>query len=77
MHPVDINAALMKLGHSHQSIAAHLNVSQPMVSQVVWRRTKSRRVAKHIAKLLGQPVDLVFDPIDVPATRHRRLVAAA
>lgn len=77
MHPVDINAALLKLGHTHRSIASELKVSPSMVSQVVWGRSKSKRVAEHIAHLLNQPVDAVFDDLAAPTPRQALFVAAA
>lgn len=77
MHPVDINAALLKLGYTHRSIASELKVSPPMVSQVVWGRSKSRRVAEHIARLLDQPIEMVFDDLAAPTPRQALFVAAA
>lgn len=53
MHRADIKAALQRAGFTQTSIAAAVGVKQPSVSCVIAGNTKSRRIAKAIAKATG------------------------
>ncbi len=60
MHPADIKAALIKAGFSLTKVAEQNNVSQPLVSQVVHGRLRSRRVAQAIAQITGKPLEVLW-----------------
>ena len=53
MHPADIQAALKKQDYSMADVGKALSVSRYMVCNVIHGRTKSRRIANAIAKLLN------------------------
>lgn len=57
MHPEDIKAALRKRGVTIRTIAARLGVHDATVSNIIWARGKSRRIADGIAQVLGTTAD--------------------
>lgn len=60
MHYADINAALIKKGYTPTVLAGDLECSPGAITQVIRGKTASRRIATHIAKLLGRPVSQVW-----------------
>lgn len=64
MHPADIKAALQKRGSSLAKVARTLEVSPPTVTQVVYGRVTSRRIATEIARQAGLPLSRVFRRYD-------------
>lgn len=72
MHPEDIKAAMRKNGVKPSDLARHLGVSQMSVSNTLRGRTKSRRIAEAIAKVVGRPVAEIWPAADAgPSTQER------
>lgn len=57
MHPEDIKAALRKRGVTIRAISVDLGVRECTVSNIIWARGKSRRIADGIAQVLGTTAD--------------------
>jgi lambda repressor-like predicted transcriptional regulator len=60
MHPADIKAALQKKGSSLAKVARDLEVSPPTVTQVLYGRATSRRIATEISRQSGVPISKLF-----------------
>ena len=60
MKPNEILAALMLKGIRLVDIARRLNVSRGTVSNIIHRRTQSRRIQAAIAEAIGKNVDEVW-----------------
>ncbi len=56
MHPADIKASLIKAGFSLTKLAETEGVSQPLVTQVIYGRSNSKRIAAAISRITGQPL---------------------
>lgn len=55
-----ITFALKACGHSQQSVANTCHVSAATVCEVISGKSISRRVAQHIADLIGLPVEQLW-----------------
>lgn len=73
MHHEDIKAAIRKKGVNQAQIARHLEVSEMLVSSVIKGTNKSARVAKAIAKIVGQPVDVLWPGAYAKKPAHKRV----
>lgn len=60
MHPADIKAALQKKKSSLAQVARALEVSPTTVTQVVYGRATSRRIADEISKQSRMPLTRLF-----------------
>ena len=60
MHPEQIKAEIRMNGTTPAAIADSLDLSAQTVSNVIHGRTKSKRCAETIAKLIGKPVSKVW-----------------
>jgi len=60
MHPADINAALRKAGSNQARIAEQLRISGNAISNVIYSRMTSYRVANAIAKVTGLSVNTLW-----------------
>lgn len=60
MHPADIKAALQKSGSNQTRIADQLHISYNAVSNVIYGRMKSRRVALAVSGATGIPVEKLW-----------------
>ena len=60
MKPNEILAALMLANCRPVEIARKLNVSRPMISNIIHGRGKSRIVQEAIAEIIGKPVDEIW-----------------
>lgn len=60
MTPRQIQVSLRDAGHTQRHIAQTLGVSGTTVSQVIMKKTVSRRIMDHIAGLLGESTRDVF-----------------
>ena len=60
MTVLEIRAGLLLQGKYLTDIARDLNLSPATITETCKRTGKSRRVAKHIAKVLGKPLTKVF-----------------
>lgn len=60
MNPRHIRAELLKRGYTLRAIAQELELSDRTIGNIVHGRGKSRRVAAHIAALLGRPVSRLW-----------------
>jgi lambda repressor-like predicted transcriptional regulator len=60
MHPADIKAALQKKGSSLAKVARELEVTPPTVTQVVYGRATSRRIANEISRQSGVSISKLF-----------------
>ncbi|ATG58211.1 MAG: lambda repressor-like predicted transcriptional regulator [Pseudoalteromonas tetraodonis] len=65
MKPEQIKQALDKKGYSLSILAAALGLNLSHVSSVVYQHTTSYKVAAAIAKIIDEPVEVIFP--DVPA----------
>ena len=73
MTPIAIKYALEEAGYSQNRVAEICGVSQPLVSQVIYNRTRSHRIRCRIAELIGRPVDQVWDIKKDPSKSGRPL----
>lgn len=60
MHPADIKAALQKKKRTQADVARKLSVRPTIVCQVIHGTSRSRRVARHLAELIGRPVSEIW-----------------
>lgn len=60
MHPADINAALHKKKSNQSVIARELKISCNAVSNVIYGRMKSRRIAKAVSSTTDIPVEKLW-----------------
>ena len=60
MTPRQIQVALRDINTTQREIAIVLGVSNTTISQVIKKRTTSRRIMDHISNLLGKPTQQVF-----------------
>lgn len=60
MHAADIKAGLQKAGVKMREIAQELEISETTVSQVIYGRSSSYRVAKRIASHLNKSVNDIW-----------------
>lgn len=56
MHPADIKAGLHKAGETMRSVAIKAGVGETSISQVIYGRSSSRRVAETIAEVLEKSI---------------------
>lgn len=61
MHPADIKSELAKKDFTAAIIADELGVSRTAVSSVISGRSKSARIAKRIAEIIGKPIDEIWE----------------
>lgn len=73
MHPEDIKAAMRKRGVKPSELARHLGVSSASVTSTLRGRTRSRRIADAVAKIVGLPVDTLWPGAYVPAPASDRV----
>lgn len=71
MNPHDIKALLGKQGIRQIQIAEALKVSPTMVTAVIFRKSKSRRVATAISRAVGKPKAELWPELYGPK-QHRR-----
>lgn len=60
MHPEQIKAELRMRGTSASGVADSMNLSRAVVSNVIHSRTKSRRIATHIAEIMERPLEEIW-----------------
>lgn len=60
MEAEKINALLKLNGVTQTEIADALEVRQPAVNQVIHKRQTSKRIQRHICKVIGLPFDDVW-----------------
>ena len=72
MHPADIQCALKKKGVCMADIATALEVSSVSVSNVVAGKTKSRKIASAIAKVIDKPIDDIWPGVYTDVYRRKR-----
>lgn len=60
VNPLHIRAELLKRGYTLRAIADELDLSDRTIGNVIRGYGKSRRVARHIARLLGRPVSKLW-----------------
>ena len=60
MKPIDIKIELMRSGVKQTDIAKKCNVKPPHVHKVICNTTKSARVRKVIADILGKKVEQIW-----------------
>jgi len=74
MDDTQIRCALKARGINISMLASALAVSPSTVSQVIRRRTTSRRIARGVARAIGKPVTTVFpDRPDYASDRGQRI----
>jgi lambda repressor-like predicted transcriptional regulator len=70
MHPEDIKAELRKKGSSQTKVAVSLGVNRTTVHMVIYGGTKSERIAKAIADVIGKDRSEIWPGrYDAPAVR--------
>lgn len=68
MNPDIINALLRSAKHPAVTVAEETNTSPAHVSNVIHQRTRSTRIAEHIARVIGEPVSVIWPGVyDTPA----------
>lgn len=73
MNPHDIKALLGKKGVRQSQLARSLRVTPTMVNAVIFRKTKSRRVAGAIARVTGRQIADLWPELYGPqSNRHGR-----
>jgi lambda repressor-like predicted transcriptional regulator len=75
LHHADIKAALIKAGFNQSTIADDMKVSDTTVSYVIRGLSTSRRIANHISKKVGIPVQKLW-PGRYETSHHKRKKAA-
>lgn len=60
MHPADINAALHKAGSNQSRIAEELKISCNAVSNTIYSRMTSARIARAVSRATGLPVEKLW-----------------
>lgn len=60
MHPEEIKAALRMKGVTLTALAEELDLSRSMVTHVIYGHTRSDRVMKRIARIVGKPVRSIW-----------------
>ncbi len=60
MHPADIIAACTKAGASQKTLAERLQISKQAINNTIHGKSRSRRIAQHIADLIGLPVERLW-----------------
>ena len=73
MHPEEIKAALRIKGVTLTALAAKLDLSRSMVTQVIHGYARSKKVEELIAQILGKPVTAIWA---APKPRLRKAAAA-
>lgn len=85
MNALEIRDRLHRKGLSCSLVAEALGLGRPIVSQVIYRRASSYRVARAIAALIDEPVERVFPDVPRyhiaasprPTPRERELAVSA
>ncbi len=70
MNPHDIKALLGKKGVRQTQLAVSLRVTPTMVNAVIFRKSKSRRVAGAIARATGQRLADLWPELYGPQPGH-------
>lgn len=73
MHPEQIKAEIRMRGTTPAAIADSLQLSRMTVSNVIHSRSKSRRVASAISKLIKVPLDTIWPGRYGPAGKRNGL----
>jgi lambda repressor-like predicted transcriptional regulator len=71
MHPEQIKFELRMRGTSASGVAETMKRSRAVVSNVIHSRTKSRRIATHIAAIIGRSLEEIW-PGRYLATKAKR-----
>lgn len=58
--PEDIKSELRKLKITMRAIAASLDCSENSVRLVIHNQQQSKRIATHVANLIGKPIDEIW-----------------
>ncbi|MCH4591379.1 helix-turn-helix domain-containing protein [Achromobacter xylosoxidans] len=77
MHPELIKASIRMKGTTPTALAAKLKVAPTTVFEVISGRTRSARIERAIADLVGQPISVLWPSHGQPTGVNRRLKAAA
>ncbi|MPT28067.1 MAG: transcriptional regulator [Achromobacter sp.] len=77
MHPELIKASIRMKGTTPTALAAKLKVAPTTVFEVIAGRTRSARIERAIADLIGQPISVLWPGHAQPKRINRRLKAAA
>jgi lambda repressor-like predicted transcriptional regulator len=70
MHPEQIKAEIRMRGTTPAAIADSLHLSRMTVSNVIHSRSKSRRVAAAISKLIKRPMEQIWPGRYGPASKN-------
>ncbi|CAB3886352.1 MULTISPECIES: helix-turn-helix domain-containing protein [Achromobacter] len=73
MHPELIKASIRMKGTTPTALAAKLKVAPTTVFEVISGRTRSARIERAIADLIGQPVSVLWPGHAQPKRINRRL----
>lgn len=76
MHPELIKAAIRMKGTTPTALAAKLKVAPSTVFEVISGRTRSARIERAIADLVGHPIATLWPGHAAPKRINRRLKAA-
>jgi Ner family transcriptional regulator len=60
VNAAEINFKLSKAGYKQSDIAKELKCSQSIVNNVIHNRSSSYSVAKFIATLISEPIEVLF-----------------
>lgn len=77
MHPEQIKAEIRMKGTTPSAIADQMQRSRMAVSNVIHSRMTSRRIATHIAKVIGKDLNAIWPGRYLQPTRTRGLRKAA
>lgn len=72
MHPADIQAALKKRGYSMADIGTALEVDRGAVYKVVHDKSRSRKIANAISKIIDKPVEEIWPDAYPDVYRRKR-----
>ncbi|MAD76919.1 MAG: hypothetical protein CML20_19410 [Rheinheimera sp.] len=65
--PDDVKQAIKEQGYTLSMLAEALDVNLATVSNVILGNSRSRRIAESIAKLIGEPLEVVFPDVEAYA----------
>lgn len=65
--PDDVKQAIKEQGYTLSMLAEALDVNLATVSSVILGHSRSRRIAESIAKLIGEPLEVVFPDVEAYA----------
>ena len=72
MHAEQIKASIRMAGTTPAILADELGVARATVSQVIHGRSRSARIEKAIAKVVGRPPALIWPDRPKPLSRRKK-----